>query len=65
MKNLIVLISFMKINLCLESKNIFKTETFSNDCNNPDNISFIKLKHECTSEQITSDSCQKFDGKQG
>ena len=51
MKKIILLITIVTINSCLELKFIKKTEYFTKDCNrNLDTILFERLTNECNDE---------------
>ena len=51
---LLIFISIMKMNTCVEIKMTLKTEMFARDCDSElENVIYEKLSHECLSEQIT------------
>ena len=73
---LLIFISIMKMNTCVEIKMTLKTEMFARDCDSKlEHVLYEKLTHECLPEQITylkgdngyEDACtesdEEFDGE--
>ena len=64
MNNILILLTFLTKNSCLELKFLKKTEYFIKDCNSDLDAIFIeKLKNECNEEDFVRNNCQVINGE--